>query len=320
MDFVRRNAGYIESINYGTGENPLSENWYSLLRYINTDHPGINQALTTNGYFIEASRLRKSVEEDFLCLSELDVSLDFYNPKRHNEFRGHDNAFKWALGCIQEARRIGITTTIVVMGIDETLRISNLKGIFNIAAAYGAYVRINLFRPNAGQSQTPCGYSALKESLLWLAENYEIVSIADSLLSPLLLNQGSIDRTGLSSLRILPDGSITPSTYLTDLPWRIANIQCADLSRPELLDSFKRKIPRPIPTSCQLCNIVPMCQGGVLDRRYIWYGTAKERDPYCPKRFGEDTSVWQPSIITNHKGGPTIHSKYLPTLIFSPNI
>lgn len=54
--FFEKNNKYIESINYGTGENTTSENWYKFINFIRTNFPNIRQALTTNGYLYEAQK------------------------------------------------------------------------------------------------------------------------------------------------------------------------------------------------------------------------------------------------------------------------
>lgn len=53
LHFVDGNHEYINSINYGTGENSISDDWFSLIAYIRTKYPEIRQALTTNGYTSE---------------------------------------------------------------------------------------------------------------------------------------------------------------------------------------------------------------------------------------------------------------------------
>ena len=77
--FVDKNEPFIESINYGTGENTLSENWIKLLIYIHKKYE-LDQALTTNGTL--APLIYKNVIGDSIleALEEVDVSLDFFKP------------------------------------------------------------------------------------------------------------------------------------------------------------------------------------------------------------------------------------------------
>lgn len=47
VKFIDENHQHIDSINYGTGENTLSLDWFKLVDYINVKY-NIKQALTTN--------------------------------------------------------------------------------------------------------------------------------------------------------------------------------------------------------------------------------------------------------------------------------
>ena len=69
-----------------------------------------------------------------------------------------------------------------------------------------------------------------------------------------------------------------------------------------------------IPKDCQDCEYVNSCKGGVYDRRILWYGTLKERDPYCPLRNGDTLPTKKFECST--KGRISIHDGYLPTLFF----
>ena len=48
--FINNNHDWINSINFGTGENSLSNDWFKLIDYIRKYYPEIRQAVTTNGY------------------------------------------------------------------------------------------------------------------------------------------------------------------------------------------------------------------------------------------------------------------------------
>lgn len=81
IKFVDENHEFINSINYGTGENSISDDWFQLIEYIHTTYK-IPQALTSNGYIIERIKKNKKFEKIFLsAISEVDISLDFYDKK-----------------------------------------------------------------------------------------------------------------------------------------------------------------------------------------------------------------------------------------------
>lgn len=319
-NFVNRNAEYIESINYGTGENTLSKRWFELVAYIRDNHPWIKQALTTNGTLAVAIENR-STPWLFDALDEVDVSFDFCNPTPHCEMRYHGDSHKWAMQTIQMCRDKEIPTTLVIMCIDATLDLANLKGIFDIAEQYGCYVRLNIYRPT-GESDFPLLSSkVLVRALDWILAHNAVVSLADPLFSSLILNEAKHDCSGRSSLRILPDGSVTASTYLVQPRYRKAHISDLDLREN---DEISSRLLKPLgdvdvmPPLCESCPYCQHCRGGAMDRRILWYGTLKRRDPYCPLENGGNLYHWQEVHPILKEVGPTVHDGYLPTLIFSP--
>jgi radical SAM protein with 4Fe4S-binding SPASM domain len=319
QDFVDRNHAFIDSINYGTGENTLSKDWQRLLVYTHHTY-SIPQALTTNGTLAPLVRSSPDGDEIMACLEEVDVSLDFADPERHCTLRGHDKAYEWALETIKLCRAHDIETTIVVLGIDRTLAMDNLKRIFALAAEHEAFVRINIFRPNASQPLKPLSYRVLQQALRYILEQHAVVSLSDRLFSAIITGQEMRDATGKTSLRILPNGSITPSTYLVSPDWWAAHIGQADLGDQDLSARLLRGMDEETTQveACQACDLQGICRGGALDRRVIWYGGLQERDPYCPTRHGETVQDWCWSDPITTLPGPQIHDGYLPTLIFSP--
>ncbi|WP_457557848.1 radical SAM/SPASM domain-containing protein [Candidatus Harpocratesius sp.] len=315
IDMIKRNHKYIDSINYGTGENTISKKWFEFLLYIYKNYPQIPQALTTNGSFYQLYKELDSKNSLLNSLSEIDISLDFSNQKDHNEFRGNNHAYEWVMKSAKICSESNITGTFVIMAIDRNTNLENIKKIFKIAKKFDFFVRINIFRPNAMQDLTPLKYSNLKNLIKYILQNHKIVSLSDSLFSALILNEEFKDASGITSIRILPNGWVTPSTYLIDKNWQKIHINELDLSKMNLFD-FDFTL---IPDDCNECELRDICRGGAIDRRFIWYGTLNERDPYCPIRNNDSISSWRKLLKDYHPvEGPEIHKGYLPTLIFKP--
>ena len=318
--FVDRNHVYIDSINYGTGENTLSKNWFALLKYVRSSYPDVGQALTTNGYLGPALQQRPDADAILAALDEVDISLDYADPIEHARGRGHPDAYQWARATIDVCRSAGIPTTLVVLGIDQTLARDNLAPIFELALQHGSFVRINIFRPNHGQACAALSYVVLKQALRFIVETQTIVSLSDPLFSALIAGERAPDGSGRTSLRILPDGSITPSTYLVTDRWKRAHIQDADLDDPKLRAGLSLDISSEIiPKACAACRYVELCRGGAIDRRIIWHGTLERRDPYCPLENDDSLDSWRSFGTIQQVNGPHIHDGYLPTLIFGPS-
>ncbi len=89
IKFIDENHSKINTINYGTGENTLEDNWFKLVSYIRENYPGIRQALTTNGYLSEAVKNPKNMQIFIDAVDEVDVSLDFCDEKNIMSFEGN---------------------------------------------------------------------------------------------------------------------------------------------------------------------------------------------------------------------------------------
>lgn len=316
--FIDENHEYIDSINYGTGENTLSDNWRNVLKYVAENYPDIGQALTTNGYLSEIL-LNKENEYLLDSLNEVDISFDMADKNEFNKLRGVPNAYDWAMQTIKVCKDNDIKTTLVTILIDKTIQIENLKKMIDISKKHDCFLRLNIFRPNTKQDVMPVKYELIKDTLLWILNHARVVSLCDPLFSALLTGEKKTDNSGKSSLRILPNGSVTPSTYLVSDQWIFGNIKDGVSLKENPFKSIMKEIDleNNIPDDCKDCPIVNQCMGGAMDRRVIWYNTLKRRDPYCPFENNDNLDTWKNKNIS-YEEGPSIHDGYLPTLIFKP--
>ena len=321
IDFFNNNASVIKSINYGTPENTLCPDWYTLLKCIHDIDASIDQAITTNGtLFREIARdpaKEKIVRE---CISDVDVSLDYSNPMSHNEFRGHKNAYEMAIETLAYCQSSKKNTTIVIMGIEDNLSIENIAGIFEIAARYEALVRLNIYREvNRGSYLTPPSYQTLVRVFDWINEHHEICALDDPLFAACFTqNTRYEDSSGKCSLRILPDGGIYPSTYLIAPSYCIGNIASTKYLDELATHPLLNAIVDVIPEDCRDCPVVDSCKGGALDRRMLRFGEAGKRDPYCPYNHGDLPG--SRSYETFSRNFSSVHDGYLPTLFFRPKV
>lgn len=194
------------------------------------------------------------------------------------------------------------------------------KAVDIMGKEYNALVRINLYRPTEGINEFTKQFILSPEKLLnilyWIDRNHHILSISDALLSNLVTNSFEEDPSGIDSIRILPDGSITPSTYLIEKNFIVGNIL-----EKEVMKRLTKEMPMRaiifdcIPEECKHCKYVQLCKGGVYDRRYIWNKTLSKKDPYCIYTpGGEDFNKIE---ITDAKFN-SVHHGYLPTMFFEP--
>ena len=320
VKFIDENHKSINTINYGTGENTLSDDWFKLTEYIRTNYPQIRQALTTNGYLYEATKNKEKLEIFIKAIDEVDVSLDFAQKENHSKLRGQSNAYDWAINTLELCYKYGKSSTIVFLGSKVNINKENIDGLFNIAKHYNAILRMNMYRPTEGiddkSKEFIIEYDSVIEILEYISEKYSILSLNDTLFSTILTDQTIEDPSGCQSIRILPDGSITPSTYLINKDYTVGNIKENNvLNKLEEKGMINQILYKVLPDECNRCFYAQKCCGGVYDRRYLWNGGLDKKDPYCPGIFNKEI---QHTISVSSQNFSSIHDGYLPTMFFSP--
>lgn len=316
--FIDENHEYIDSINYGTGENAICNDFFEFVLYVRTKYPNITQSLTSNGYIYERVSKDPRLYEIYKnCIDEIDVSLDFANPEKHNEFRGQPKAYDWAINTLKMLQKDNKPSTIVFVGFEETMTKENIDGLFEIAKRYDAIVRLNIYRPVSEKEeinkQFLLSYKTLIKSIEYMYKKYNVLALSDVLLGNIYTNEPDIkENTGIDSIRILADGSICPSTYLIGKNYSSNySIKETNVLSKLKFDCFEEA---PIPEKCSGCEIKEKCRGGVYDRRMLWYKTLEERDPYCP--FENDDDLEKEKVKVLKKKRVSVHDGYLPTLFF----
>ena len=319
--FIDENYMSIDSINYGTGENAILDDFFYFVDYVRCNYPEITQSLTTNGYLYERVKNNNKFYEIYKrSIDEVDVSLDFEKEDRHSKFRGQSKAYNWAINTLRMLKEDKKKATIVFVGFNETMTKENIDGLFSIAKKYDALLRLNIYRPVSEQEEINnkfiLDYNLLKNTLEYIGNNYEIVSLSDILLGNIYCENTNIcENTGIDSIRILPNGDICPSTYLIGESYR----KKYNIKDKNILSkiSFNDFINAPIPKECIECSIVNKCRGGVFDRRILWNKTLDKRDPYCPFENKDDLN--KPKFKILKKDRVSVHDGYLPTMFFKNN-
>ncbi|MCD6485200.1 MAG: radical SAM protein, partial [Candidatus Odinarchaeota archaeon] len=328
LSFIEDNHQYISAINYGTGENTLLDEWYILLDRIYEIDPVILQGVTTNGFL--GVQMEKSAEKREIVLktiNDVDVSLDFADRDLHNNMRRNPHAYDWVIKTLEVCKEYDISRTVVMVATPETFKKDNLRRLIETAEKYDANLRINIYRPVGfvredfiiSQRDFFNGIRYITEVLGW-----KILANSDPLFSALAGEKKYHgDFTGNSSIRILHDGSMTPSTYLITGDWIYCNIfygTCDRLDKLSFNSLFKRYNKGELPELCKKCEFKEYCRGGAFDRRYLWYKTFEKPDPYCPFH-GEQPVKYNPfaelSKYKSKKNIELVHDGYLPTLILS---
>lgn len=316
-DFIQLNNNEISAINYGTGENVLCSKWFEFVDYVRTNYPNIQQSLTTNGTVAKVLMKNPEYYEIFKnSIEEIDVSLDFYDIECHNKTRGVSTAYSGAIETIKMCKKMKKKVSIVCVAMDTSFNIDNLKGLSQLCAEYDIFLRINVLR-TSDKNYKGLTKECLFRGLNYLFNNLDIVSVSDTLIAALYLNVKAVDNTGVQSIRILPDGWITPATYLITEKWKARNIvdkvKLKDLAE---LDAFSFFGKQQLPTECEGCTIANICSGGTYDRRLLVYENLDRKDPLCPM---DNYQIIENNNLVFYNGdAPSIHNNYLPTIILKP--
>lgn len=323
IDFVKKNRNKIDSINFGTGEPTVEPSFFSFCDQLNRVAPNVTLGVTTNGNLAKAARNPYNLDVFIRCIEDIDISLDFGDAERQDESRNCEGAFQGVIETLKLCQKYGKNATVVSVMHKYNCSYSNFSSMIRIARLYNASFRINILRPTVDFSFA-LPYKNLKDNFINLIREYEVESIADPLLAALVeADCPNWDPTAESSFRILPNGYVTPSTYLLDADWQVKRLDEIDnIDSMHELDSFKKIKAVEIPQSCGKCRMREICKGGVFDRRWLWYHDFSENDPYCPLRFGDSLDWKQLSgnVIYSKKRKSFVHDGYLPTLIFNPII
>ena len=322
--FLENNSLNIKSINFGTGESFLMPEFPDLLDLCKKVIPNINIAVTTNG------AISNNIEADSIKIfknniHELDVSIDFSTPAQHDSFRGKTGIWQKAVDALSLGKFLGMKVTIVMVGMPDTTTISNLKNILEVANHFDVALRINSYMPTSGDFSYTLSYSQIKQTLdILISHSYEIKT-SDPIFSLILNQYIETNPMELNSIRILSDGSMSPSTYLLTPPWNdTADISTVDLNKLGNQSNFRNWSNLVTPSDCLECIHLYHCKGGSRERRILWYGSLEHRDPYCPilnKDFEliEIKSNYRKSRNNHTWKGPNIHLDYLPTIICKPS-
>ena len=315
--FVDENYKYIDSINYGTGENDILDDFFDFVEYVKIKYPYIIQSITTNGYLYERVSKDKRLYNIYKkCIDEVDVSLDFVESERHNKFRGQPKAYDWAINTLKMLKEDKKKATIVFVGFDETMTKENIDGLFRIAKDNNALLRLNIYRPVSENDNINkkfiLKYSILRNMIEYIGNNYEILSIGDVLFGNVYGDIDVKENTGIDSIRILPNGDICPSTYLINEKFR-KDYNIKDKNVLEKI-KFNEFLDSPIPIECDKCEIREKCRGGVYDRRILWNKTLYSRDPYCPFLNNDDLNKPKYKVLKQKR--VSVHDGYLPTMFF----
>ena len=101
--------------------------------------------VVTSGYRLDAAAARKLKASG---LTGVVISLDHYLPDKHNAFRGHPEAFAWAIRACEKAKNAGLVTALSLCATREFTTEDNFRQYMKLARRLGISF-VQLLEPKA---------------------------------------------------------------------------------------------------------------------------------------------------------------------------
>ena len=252
----------VRSIGLGTGENGLHPEFLSIINYLRDQ--GIKLSMASNGY-----TLNKLSDEHLIGFNDVEVSIDWPTEKEQDSFRGPGN-WKDVHRSILRCKQLGVRVSILSTMTSANYRV--MDRLVALARFQEVNLRVNVYQP-VQNSRFVLTYDQFWEGFRRLLGSSRLLSCTEPVVSA-VLGQGVPSVCGKESVRVTPQGYVTPCVY-----WPTHSTTVDDLPRlgERILETseFQRAIE--IPPSTKDCR----CQGGCASRRAL-LGNLDQHDPYCP--------------------------------------
>lgn len=316
IDVADKICPHIKDINFGTGELICNPNVVELIYYITDKYPHIDIAVTSNGYTI----VRMNLIDIKRRLSDVDISIDFPDKERHNNFRRHPQAWEWAIRALEILTEVRMQRTITIC---VTSRVSDkdLVQMLRLANRYGACLRLSFYRYTGRGSKTLQLSAERAWQIIGFLSDKAVFSCLDPVFAGPLGVKSEPCPGGRFSARIHQDMSVTAYPFLKGSEWSAGNIldSTIDLEDVYNSESFKRLRNRSVPY-CSNCAFSLSCAGGCITRAVLHNTGINDTDDYCPVRYKQMALVEKArKNIVMHKQGNLVHEGYLCTTIMRPH-
>jgi mycofactocin radical SAM maturase len=274
-------------INFGGGEPLLKSYFLPLLRYIH--EKGIVTCISTNGTVLN--------DEAIACfagnpLVNVQVSLDGATPAVNDRIRGRGTYRRIIKGI---ERLAGKNIPLSINTVVTSLNFRQLGRLKELAASYGARLRVSRFRPSgrARDSWDMLKLSTLqlKELSDWLSADPTIFT-GDSFFS--ISQDGrrqlGLDMCGAAKMTccIDPSGSVYPCAFLQEREFcggSLRETSFQDIWNNAAAFNYLRHLE---PEACRKCPRFNKCRGGCPAVAYFVSKDLNSADPECLVNWSQE--------------------------------
>jgi radical SAM protein with 4Fe4S-binding SPASM domain len=274
LDLVRHVMASIpvRSVNLGTGENGMHPDFEAMLAFLRKQP--VKLTMTSNGYSVAVLD-----DEQLAAFADIEFSLDYPTEAEQDEQRGAGN---WALLHEQAARcrRLGVPVTFIAVMMRSNY--DRLHQIAEIAKAYDAPLRINVYQAVRSDSYA-LTYDEYWNGFATLFANTDVIAIGEPLVRAMAGLPPRRGGCGVATVRVTPRATVQPCVYW---PGTGAPLEVLLQAGPEIVESEPFADARCVPDACRTCAYLDACRGGCAGRRKLLQ-MLSQPDPYCPVVRGE---------------------------------
>jgi len=276
-------------INFGGGEPLLKSYFLPLLRYIH--EKGIVTCISTNGTVLTDEAINCFTASP---LVNVQVSLDGATPEVNDRIRGQ-GTFHRIIGGIE--RLAGKDISLSINTVVTSLNFMQLRQMKDLAATYGARLRVSRFRPSGRARDSwdmlRLSPAQLRELSEWLSADTSILT-GDSFFS--ISGDGrrqlGLDMCGACKMTccIDPCGSVYPCAFMQEAEFCGGNLRDTSFRQIWNDSAAFNYFRRLEPASCQKCPRFDKCRGGCPAVAYFVSRDLNSADPECLINWSRDIS------------------------------
>lgn len=267
-------------VNIGGGEPFIRPDFMELLAFLQEKE--IVACASTNGLLMDDDLAKRLTAFKHLYLQ---VSLDGVTEEVNDRIRGRGTYRKIlsAMDCLSR-HNFPYSVNMVL----TRLNYSQLDSFRQLAAEYGAGLRVSRFRPSGRGKETKAFLGPTPDQLEafadWLTE-FDQVRTGDSFfcLTSESRRRKGLDMCGAGKMTVCvsPAGDVYPCAFLQEKAFQAGNVRTQSLK--ELWDQAPifRQLRELNVSSCHYCDRFETCRGGCPAMAYHTYGDVSQPDPEC---------------------------------------
>ena len=266
-------------LNIGGGEPFMRPDFLDLMDYAH--EKGMVTCISTNGTLIDRHIARRLDHP----LVYIQVSLDGATPASNDPIRGKGSFHKVLLALDHLRKRdieVSINTVLTRLSYPE------LDALVDLAAAYGAKLRVSRFRPSGRGKRSWARLNVSADQMLrfsdWL-DRHLGVSTGDSFFSVTTEERRTLGLNMCGACKmtccISPEGGLYPCAFLQEDDFRAGNLPAERFGEiwrtAAVFQSFRQLEIK----SCESCRRFDLCHGGCPAIAYHTQRKIGVADPGC---------------------------------------